>query len=70
MMSKYELETILKNSLLRFDGMISQNDGSVHTVYEASIEDLKDGSFIFSFKEDFRDEYADRYKITVDYVKE
>lgn len=68
MMHKSDIETIIKNALIKFDGMLVEHNDDTSTVFEVSIDESIDNSFIVYFKEDFRDECAEKFKITIEHV--
>ena len=72
MIKKYEVEQMIKDTLLDLDGVISEtpNDDGCYDLYFAQIEDTQDGMIVefTTVISDMKDgEEKDRYKITIEY---
>lgn len=71
MLKKYEVETIIKNALIKLDGCLSKPDCETGkcSLYGASIEEDENRDMIFTFKEDVdSNDVPDRYRIRIEYI--
>ena len=76
MIKKYEVENIIKDSLLKLDGMISKptyfspnQKDPIYTIYEANVEEDVNGDLLFTFKEDCTSDEYEKYRIKITYER-
>jgi hypothetical protein len=71
MFKKYEVEQIIKDSLLDVDGRLDDkpNEDGLHDIYFVNVEDSSDGIIAeFITFHDKENHEHDKYKITVEFL--
>lgn len=73
MLKKYEVETIIKNALLKVDGILSDkpNQDGTYDLYFADVSEDNEHNIVLTFDTYIGNEKieTDRYKIKVEYMR-
>ena len=74
MLKKYEVETMIKNALLKMDGVLSDkpNEDGTYDLYFADVSEDDDHSIVLTFDTYIGNEKieTDRYKINIEYMQD